>query len=220
MQFDRFYALAADLPELSFEVACSILGAPREHTRVQLHRWCATGRLLRLRRGLYVFGEPWRRRQLTPERVASLLVDRSYLSGLWALSDTGMIPEAVFTLTSVTTQRAPGRYQNEFGQFTYQTIKEDFYWGFQTLDTPAGAVRIAEPEKALADFFWLNPGEWPAERIEAELRLQPCECFSPNKARAYARRSGSVRLQSHIETALSVVAKAGEGWTSWKEAAG
>ena len=53
---------------------------------------------------------------------ANALHAPSYLSGPWALSFYGVIPESVPVYTSVTT-RTPREYENPFGVFSYRNVK-------------------------------------------------------------------------------------------------
>ena len=69
-----------------------------------MHRLKKAGKILELKRGLYAFAQPWRKAPLHAPLVANLIYSPSYLSGLWALSWHGIIPEKVELNTCVTTR--------------------------------------------------------------------------------------------------------------------
>lgn len=81
----------------------------------------------------------------------------SYISLHTALSFYGIIPEAVVEISSVTTQKTC-RYENAFGQFSYQTIRPRLFWGFEPKTMRDGKqYMMATPEKAIIDLLYLYP---------------------------------------------------------------
>ena len=75
------------------------------------------GVVVRVKKGLYVFGPAFRRRAFSREVLANLLYGPSYISLEYALQHHGLIPEAVETLTSVTTGRSR-QFRTPLGAFT------------------------------------------------------------------------------------------------------
>lgn len=73
--------------------------------RGKLSRLLQAGDLIRVKKGLYVFGEHYQRGALSMELVANLIYGPSYVSLEWALAYYGMIPESVEEVTSVTLSR-------------------------------------------------------------------------------------------------------------------
>jgi len=73
-----------------------------------------------------------------------------------ALSHYGIIPEAVFTTTSVTTKKTKKFHNDHFGGFIYQKIKKSAFGGFETFIKNNISYNLALPEKAVVDFFYLN----------------------------------------------------------------
>jgi predicted transcriptional regulator of viral defense system len=122
----------------------------------------ASGFLVRVRKGLYVFGETWRRQPVAREALANLIYGPSYISLEYALGYYGLIPERVETVTSVTTGKAR-RFQTPFGLFTYRSLSTVRYAVGMTLtESGSGSFFIATPEKALADFVWADRRFRPA----------------------------------------------------------
>jgi hypothetical protein len=112
----------------------------------------AKGIIVRVKKGLYVFGDAYRTRPYCREILANLIYGPSCASLEYALHYHGLTPESSVTLTSVTTKRAR-QFQTPVGLFLYRTIPEaGFHVGMQRVELGDGrAFLLAGPEKALAD---------------------------------------------------------------------
>jgi len=153
MKFGDFKVKFRDLPLLPTRV---VFGKASGADLNQLDRWCKQGLLLHLRRGLYIFGKDERRIEPSRLYLAGQLYQPSYISLEYALSRYGLIPEKVVDVTSVSTKKT-ARFTNDFGTFIYQTVKPSAFRGFISGKDEAGLPYfIAEPEKAVADFAYLN----------------------------------------------------------------
>lgn len=108
--------------------------------------------IIRVKKGLYIFGDEYRRRPYSREILANLIYGPSYISLDYALQHYGLIPERVEALTSVTTGRSH-RFSTPVGLFTYRMIPlEAFRIGMDRIELDNGrAFLMATPEKALAD---------------------------------------------------------------------
>lgn len=116
----------------------------------------ADGSLIRLRKGLYVFGERYRRAPLSREHLANLIYGPSYVSLDYALSRYGLIPERVENMTSVTTGENR-RFRTPFGDFTYRPLRPDRYApGIRWAGAGDARYLMASPEKALVDKVWAD----------------------------------------------------------------
>jgi predicted transcriptional regulator of viral defense system len=124
--------------------------------RDRIGRLLADGSLIRLRKGLYVFGERYRRAPLNREHLANLIYGPSYVSLDYALSHYGLIPERVENVTSVTTG-AKRRFRTPFGDFTYQPLNPRRYApGIRWAGEGDTRYLMASPEKALVDKVWAD----------------------------------------------------------------
>jgi len=119
----------------------------------QLTLWVRKGYLIRLKNGLYAFRREMGK--LRGEEIAFLLCQPSYLSLESALAWYGFIPEITYAFTSVTS-RVTRRFENPFGRFIYRHVKSELLWGYVEMKTEQGLYLLAEPEKALLDYFYLN----------------------------------------------------------------
>ena len=109
------------------------------------------GDIIRVKKGLYVFGDRLRRRPFSRELLANLIYGPSFVSLEWALSFHGLIPERVEALTSVTTKR-PKNFSTPIGTFFYRQSPTDaFHLGMDRVEEGNVAFLIATPERALAD---------------------------------------------------------------------
>jgi hypothetical protein len=125
--------------------------------------------IVRVKKGIYVFGEKHAGGAVAREVLANMLYGPSYISLDYALHYYGMIPERVVALTSVTVKRSR-KFSTPLGLFTYREIPLRAYpIGIDQVDVPAGgAFLIAVPEKALCDKIDQDRGT--AVRTRAEMR--------------------------------------------------
>jgi predicted transcriptional regulator of viral defense system len=184
-------------------------GESRDTIRVQLSRWMKTGKLIGLRQGMYTLPDHYRRISVTAPSLANQMYRPSYLTGLWALGFYDLIPERVVWLTSVS-PRVPRTFENPYGVFIYQWIKQDAFFGSTTVRHAQRDVVVAEPEKALLDHWHLVPGEWTAARLE-EMRYQHFDRVAGDRLRSYADRFGSPRLVRAAERWLNLASQERKG---------
>jgi hypothetical protein len=110
------------------------------------------GAIIRIKKGIYVFGERYRRRPFSREVLANMIYGPSYISLDYALHYYGMIPERVEAVTSVTCKRGR-RFSTPVGLFMYRGISMNAYQiGIDQVVLDRGRTfLIAVPEKALSD---------------------------------------------------------------------
>ena len=80
-----------------------------------------SGAIIRVKKGLYIFGEDYRRSPIHRALLANLLFGPSYVSGEYALSHYSFIPEKVTTVTSMTVKRKK-IFNTPAGVFSYDHI--------------------------------------------------------------------------------------------------
>lgn len=134
---------------------------------VQLSRWVKAGRLLRLKRDVFLFPDG----TIDEFVVAGLLRSPSYVSLESALSTQGVIPDVAMHTTSVTT-RAPKTIRTPRGVFIYRHLMPELFFGFVKRQDPGSGrwYDIAEPEKALLDLIYIrNIRSLTSERIVRDI---------------------------------------------------
>lgn len=176
-----------------FESSMLLAGedSPAE-VRRQISRWVASGRLIQLRRGLYVLAPPHSGQSPDVLAVAARLRRSSYVSLQSALAYHGVIPEAVPVVTSVTTGR-PQRFETPVGAFVYRHVHPSLFWGYQEVELgPGQPIYVAFPEKALLDLFHFTPGPIRQPFVE-EIRLA-CGQLDPERLERFAKRTAKSKL--------------------------
>ena len=115
--------------------------------------------IVRVKKGLYIFGDSYRKQPYSREILANLIYGPSCVSLEYALHNHGLIPERSVALTSVTTKR-PKKFDTPVGMFLYKNVPEaGFHVGLQRVEMENGrAFLMAGPEKALADKFRSDRG--------------------------------------------------------------
>ncbi|HKL25829.1 MAG TPA: hypothetical protein VJ910_06340 [Desulfuromonadales bacterium] len=148
--------------------------------RKKINDLLTKGVIVRVKKGLYVFGDDYRNKPYSREILANLIYGPSCVSLEYALHHYGLIPERVEAVTSVTTKR-PKEFQTPVGLFQYRNVPEaGFHVGLQRVELNDGrAYLMASPEKALADKFRNDRGLHIRTRkaclnyLESSLRIEP-----------------------------------------------
>jgi len=115
------------------------------------------GKIIRLKKGLYVVNPTVSRIPLSTELIANHLYAPSYVSMQTALRYYGLIPEAVYTTQSMTIKHTRS-FDTPLGRFEYQMItREAFTVGITYINKQNYSFLIATPEKALCDLIASSP---------------------------------------------------------------
>ncbi len=200
MKFEDLLEAVGDLPLFRSSL---LLAGDRDpvDVRRQLARWKTSGRVLKLRRNVYVLGAPWRKIQPHAFLIANELQRPSYVSLESALAHYAMIPEAVPVTTSVTTGR-PVTLDTPLGRYRYRHVRRAAFFGYARV----GVFRdqealLADPAKALLDLIYLTPGGEAVEYLEA-LRLEGLEAIPTRQLRDHARRWAKDKIARAVEIML------------------
>jgi hypothetical protein len=134
--------------------------------------------LIPIKRGLYVLNPKRTGRPLSLSLIANILYGPSYVSLDFALSYYGLIPEAVYEITSITTGRAK-TYDTPVGRFSYEHASLKSYpLGIASVANESGHFFLmATPEKALCDKLMqtsnlrINSVKTMLDYLEQDLRL-------------------------------------------------
>ena len=123
--------------------------------RQKISFWIKQGALIRVKKGLYVFGPADAQWPYSKELLANLIYGPSAISLSYALAHYGLIPERVETVTSITNNRNK-QLQTPIGLFTYQYLSGTRYQaGIQLVSFGhAQSYLMAIPEKALCDYLY------------------------------------------------------------------
>lgn len=107
------------------------------------------GNFIRLKNGLYIL----KNSQPSPLEIANIIYRPSYISLDIALSYYNMIPEAVYSITSITA-RLSKRYKILNQAYEYHKIIKGLYFGYKTIKVRDKYIVMATREKALLDYLY------------------------------------------------------------------
>ncbi len=192
MKWEELLHIVADEPVFSSGILLAGDLSPND-VRRQLSRWVRSGRIIRLRRGLYALAPPYRKTAPHPFLAANALRPGSYVSLQSALSHYGMIPEYTPVVTSVTAGR-PELRETELGSFSFSHVKKSWFSGYRKIEAgPGQEAFLALPEKSLLDLIYLTPGADDPDYLR-ELRLQGFDRLDMATLRKIARAGGRPKL--------------------------
>ena len=171
-----------------------------------------SGRIIRLKKGLYVVAPSVTKAALSSELVANHLYAPSYVSMSTALRYYGLIPEAVYTTQSMTIKHSRN-FNTPLGCFEYRFIsKEVFPIGIVSINCQDYSFLMATPEKALCDLIAYSPQlnlryATDVERyLEYDIRMEMEDFFKMDVRifEEYAKRGKKARS---IETLITYLVR-------------
>ncbi|MHC9540852.1 MAG: hypothetical protein AB9903_15215 [Vulcanimicrobiota bacterium] len=136
--------------------------------RARLNEWQDKGYIRKILRGYYMFADTQLSETVLFE-IANRIYNPSYISFETALAYYGLIPESVYLVMSASTRKT-SRFSTPVAEFSYRTIKPSLFWGYTVEHGNDYRYRIASPEKAVLDFFYLHTS-WSSEDDFSELRV-------------------------------------------------
>lgn len=174
--------------------------------RRRLYEWQLKNYLIKLRNGWYCLPE-FLKENYSSWIIANAVHEPSYIGLESALSYHGLIPEGVYMTTSMTTNRTI-RLSMAGSSYAYSSIRNELFFGYELIETAYHhrKVRVADPAKALIDFFYLHP-EYNTEQEILQLRLNSLalsEVIHIEKLRLYLSHFQNLRLEKRINTMLQI----------------
>lgn len=162
----------------------------RQTLRLQLHQWCRSGDLVRLKKGVYTFADD------IPDtaEIIRILYPPAYISLETALHYHGFLPDVPFATTLIS-PRTSRRIHTPVGRFEIHHIKTTLFWGYDP-DT-----LLAEREKALVDYCYLYSGRLLSKPdFWEEGRWQNLGDMNFKKAEEYAKRFDVKKVVNLIQS--------------------
>lgn len=157
-----------------------------KNPRVKLNHLLKIKALIRVKKGIYIFGENFARKPYSSEVLANMIYGPSYVSLEWACQYYRLIPEKVTTVTSITTQRSR-QFDTPLGLFTYDHLPmKAFPVGVTLIKfSDNQQALVATKEKALSDLLVLRRGSFSSlkhfkETLFEDLRVEDEDLFSLN----------------------------------------
>lgn len=123
--------------------------------RARLNEWQNKGYIKKVIKGFYIFSD-----LEISENILFLIANKiyspSYISLESAFSYYNIIPEGVYSVTSITTRKT-FKPAGNFTSFKYKKIKEEFFFGYKLIEFKGRYFKMASLEKSIIDYFYFNP---------------------------------------------------------------
>lgn len=120
----------------------------------RLNEWAGKNYIKKIRRGYYIFSDLRINEQIL-FLIANTIYRPSYISLEMAFSLYNLIPEAVYGITSVSSQKT-NSFKTDVGSFIYKHLKPELIFGYELKRYNDYNYMVAEVEKAVLDYFYLN----------------------------------------------------------------
>jgi predicted transcriptional regulator of viral defense system len=120
----------------------------------RLTEWSKKGYIENVKRGFYRFtDQPLN--QGTIYFIANKIYKPSYISLESALAVYQIIPEVVFSVTSISSLNTT-QLNSSVGNFRYNHLKENLFFGYELVELNGLTIALAKPEKAILDYLYLH----------------------------------------------------------------
>jgi predicted transcriptional regulator of viral defense system len=146
--------LQEQLRDFSIFSLADIRKVEPDFDRRRLNEWQNKSYIKNVRRGYYMFVDT----QLNEEKlflIANKIYNPSYVSLEMALSYYGLIPEGVYSITSITTKKTE-KFKTPIAEFSYRNVKPQLFFGYTLVIIGRQQYKLAEMEKAVLDYLYLN----------------------------------------------------------------
>lgn len=168
-----------------------------------LKRALGSGEIVRIRRGLYMLSPPYQKCAPNPLALAQHVYGPSYIGLESALSFYGLIPEAVYSVASVSLSRSRS-FETPVGRFDFVRVPQScFFAGVERHELPNGngAVLISSPLKSLADLVYVRRLDMTPATLLDSLRIESrlMEWVSSASMNELAGNYSSRRVQRFLE---------------------
>lgn len=187
------------LPYFNKAAAAALIGKSGKNLDKKIANLQKKAYLLTLKKGLYVssfFVDRLADKRLYLEYLANILRFPSYISLEYALSEYGLIPEGISSITSITLKS--GRiFENSLANFRYQNIKRGLFIGFSQKKFLDKKINYASPAKALFDFLYLKKMANLYLELTEDLRINWTNFSKKDLAEftKYAKLSSSLKMK-------------------------
>ena len=168
--------------------------------RARLNEWQTKGYIRKIIRGYYIFSDLKLNESVLFE-IANKLYSPSYISFESALSRYGLIPEAVYGITSASARKTC-RFRTPVGEFSYRTIMPRLFFGYDLVRSHEKCFKIASPEKAFLDYFYIHSDvekkdDFASLRINRDLFL---EKIQKNKLDRFVEKFAQEALAKRVNS--------------------
>lgn len=173
--------------------------------RIQLDRWQKKGYIKRIKKEYYYFTD----KEIDQNflfYLSNKIYSPSYISLEKAFQYYDFIPEEIFQITSVSSKKTT-KFTTSLGNFSYRHIKPSIFFGYRMIDYGKQKILLAESEKAVLDYLYLNPRLKAADDFR-EMRINKQEFLEKidfTKLQRYLKAFENKSLSSRVKTFLNTV---------------
>lgn len=199
------YELVKRLPYFSFDDLAGV-ETNRTYLKILFSRYEKAGRVVRLKKGLYVAKdyldnlEKKGRLSAYLEMISNTLYEPCYLSLDYILYKHNMLTEVPVNFTLVSSRKTK-TLANVLGRFYYHKIKKELFCGFSAVRKDGDFMILeATKAKALFDFLYFKKDFFSGKESVEELRLNLENFTGRDKAElaAYAKIEKSKKIKKII----------------------
>jgi predicted transcriptional regulator of viral defense system len=200
----RFVEFQKALKSFTVFSYADILKIDPSFDRRRLVEWQNKNYIKKLRNRFYTFIDT-EINEDTLYYISNLIYKPSYVSLESALSYYNLIPEAVYLTTGISTRKT-NSFDTPVGNFSYRSIREDLFFGYNLVRMGNHTVRIANPEKTLLDYLYLNSlneiHEIEAMRIN---KFVANELINPDRLHQYMSLYRSGIMEKRIQHLMEYI---------------
>jgi predicted transcriptional regulator of viral defense system len=197
-----------NIPYFTIEGFKQAAGIESPHSaRVQLHRWAQSGRILSLKKGVYMsrhFFDQHRRDAEFTAAVSAIILPQSYVSLDFVLQQHNLLTDVSYPVTCITLKNTR-IIINSIGTFWYRNIRSDLYDGFTIQSYRGIRYATATLAKALFDYLYLRPvpAAYRSRKVnlaeELRLNLEEVNKVVQGEFTGLVEASGSTKMNAILE---------------------
>lgn len=195
MRFLDFKSALKDFPVFTYT---DILKTDPVFYRRRLVEWQGKGYIKKIRQGIYCFDD-WPVNEAFLYYISNRIHRPSYISMASAMSYYNLIPEGVYLITAISTQKTM-QYNTQLANFDYRNLKTSLFFGYRLIKMGNLIIKMAEPEKLILDYFYFlkipDIETIESHRINSEVAR---EILDFTKLNSYLREYNSKILNRKID---------------------
>lgn len=199
-KISAIFSVAKKLPIFSLDDLAS-LETNKTYLKILLSRYKKSGKVLRLKKGIYVAKEYTDELEKSGrisdylEFLSGTLYPSSYLSLDYILYENNLLSEIPRNFTSVTKNKT-ANFSNKLGSFFYHKIKDSLFCGFEIVKKSGFTILRASKTKALFDFLYLRKNFLTGKRAFKELRINTESLTKKDlkELEKYVKKEGSKKM--------------------------
>jgi len=174
----------------------------RNYLKTLFSRYAKSGKLIRIKRGIYATKEYVDTMQKNGayvsyvEFLSAIMYQPSYMSLDYILYQRNILTDIPKNFTCVT-KRKTARFSNVFGNFFYHAIKEDLFCGYENAEENTFIIPRATAAKALFDYLYFRKNHIVNREAFSELRLNTKNLSKKDidEFKKYIRMEGSKKMK-------------------------